>query len=466
MYSDETERKQAEETLRDSEERLNEAQRIGSVGDWEFDVENQQVYWSEQVYRLFERDPTQCPPTYEENMAYYYPEDSKKLQEQVGRAIEFGEDSDTDYHLKLPSGKSVYQHGIIRTKKDENGRVIKLYGVVEDITERKRREEEQRLQAEIAANMSEGVYLIRASDGVILYTNPRFGEIFGYGPDEMVGKHVSIVNAPTDMTPQETVDHIVGIMKQTGFWKGEIQNIKKDGTPFWCYASASLFEHPEYGEIIVSVHTEITDRKQVEEALRESEERNRILIEAAGNSGQAIAIHQDSEDVEASTIFANDAAKHITGYTDEELMNLSWFDILPSTYRDPSRERYRRRMGGENISGLFESFIFRKDGTEIPIEASSIVTKFRGKNAQVSFFRDIRERKQAEEELKQSEERYRALVESSSDAILMLDSERKIVSCNQAFLDLFGYGNNEVVVKTSSKVRASANSLRKSSFKK
>jgi len=89
-----------------------------------------------------------------------------------------------------------------------------------DIVEGKRAEEERLLQSEITANMSEGVYLIRVSDGVILYTNPRFEEIFGYGPGEMVGKYVSIVTAPTDMTPEETVDHIVGIMKQTGVWKG------------------------------------------------------------------------------------------------------------------------------------------------------------------------------------------------------------------------------------------------------
>ena len=143
--------------------------------------------------------------------------------------------------------------------------------VFRDITEHRKMEEQLRLQAEITSHLSEGVYLIRVSDGVILYTNPRFEEIFGYGPGEMVGKHVSIVNAPTEMTPEERVDQLVGIIKKTGSWRGEIQNIRKNGTPFWCYASASLYDHPEYGEIIISVHADITERKQAEEALRRSE---------------------------------------------------------------------------------------------------------------------------------------------------------------------------------------------------
>ncbi|MCK4795282.1 MAG: PAS domain S-box protein, partial [Desulfobacteraceae bacterium] len=71
-----------------------------------------------------------------------------------------------------------------------------------DITQRKRAEEALRLQSEIVANMSEGVYLVRASDGVIAYANPKFEELFGYGPGEMVGRHVSIVNAPSDESPE------------------------------------------------------------------------------------------------------------------------------------------------------------------------------------------------------------------------------------------------------------------------
>jgi PAS domain S-box-containing protein len=146
-----------------------------------------------------------------------------------------------------------------------------------DITERKRAEEELRFHGEIMGNMSEGVYLIRLSDGLIVYTNPKFERMFGYEAGEMIGKPVTIVIAPTAKSPEETAREIIGVLNRTGGWYGEINNIKKDGTPFWCYAGCSLFEHPEYGKVIVAVHTDINERKRTEEGLKNSHQQLRDL---------------------------------------------------------------------------------------------------------------------------------------------------------------------------------------------
>ncbi|KKL83129.1 hypothetical protein LCGC14_1977850, partial [marine sediment metagenome] len=144
----------------------------------------------------------------------------------------------------------------------QSGRVVALVAHSMDITDRKKKEEELRLQSEIIENMSEGVYLIKLDDGIIVFTNPAFEEMFGYNPGEIIGKNVAIVNAQTDKTPEDTREEIMGILKETGEWHGEVLNVKKDGTPFWCYANVSLFDHPEYGTVIVAVHTDITERKK------------------------------------------------------------------------------------------------------------------------------------------------------------------------------------------------------------
>jgi len=153
---------------------------------------------------------------------------------------------------------------------------VNLYGL--DITERKRAEEELRLHATIMDNVAEGIYLIGLDDLMIKWANERFARMFGYEPGEMDGKRVEVVNAPTDRTPAETRISIVDILKEAGEWHGEVKNIKRDGTHFWCYANVSLFDHPEYGKVIVSVHTDITERKRAEGALRSSLREKEVLL--------------------------------------------------------------------------------------------------------------------------------------------------------------------------------------------
>ena len=135
------------------------------------------------------------------------------------------------------------------------------------------------LQSEIVMNMAEGVQLTRTSDGVIVYANPKFEKMFGYERGKLVGKHVSILNAPSDKTPQEKAKEIIKSLEETDVWFGEIENIKKNGTHFWCRAGVSTLKHPHHGEIWVAIHEDITEKKRVEEELREYREHLEELIE-------------------------------------------------------------------------------------------------------------------------------------------------------------------------------------------
>ncbi|OGQ94991.1 MAG: hypothetical protein A2521_12805 [Deltaproteobacteria bacterium RIFOXYD12_FULL_57_12] len=147
---------------------------------------------------------------------------------------------------------------------DQQGSIVGVLFSGEDVTERRRAEEELRLQSAILNNMTEGVYLIRM-DGIIVYANLKFKEMFGYDSEELIGRHASMVNYPTEKDPEETAREILDILDKEGVWQGEIQNIRKDGTPFWSYASVSVFSHSQHGKVLVAVHSDITERKQAEE---------------------------------------------------------------------------------------------------------------------------------------------------------------------------------------------------------
>ena len=177
-----------------------------------------------------------------------------------------------------PSGETAYWQNIANPIKDANDKVVSCVEISTNITERKQAEKESLLHSEVTNNMAEGVYLISAEDGIIIWANPKFEKMFGYDAGEMNGQHAFIVNTPTEKDPQETASEIMEVLNQTGQWCGEVNNIKKDGTNLWCSANCSIFNHPEYGRVIVAVHTDITGRKRVEEQLRESEEKFRSLV--------------------------------------------------------------------------------------------------------------------------------------------------------------------------------------------
>ncbi len=149
----------------------------------------------------------------------------------------------------------------------------------EDVTNRKKVGEELQLHSEIVEHMAEGVYLIRTSDGVIVYANETFEDMFGYARGELVDKHVSIVNAPGEKSPEELAGEIIQSLNESGTWSGEIPNVKKDGTPFWCYANVSTFDDPKFGEVWISVHQDITLRKEAEKELRKHRDHLEELVQ-------------------------------------------------------------------------------------------------------------------------------------------------------------------------------------------
>lgn len=115
--------------------------------------------------------------------------------------------------------------------------------------------------SEIIANISEGINLVRASDNVIVYTNQKFDEMFGYASGELLGKHISVVNAPAGIRPKESEAGIRASLTKNGMWQGEMINLKRNGTPFLCSASISSFEHSLYGKVFLWVHADITEYK-------------------------------------------------------------------------------------------------------------------------------------------------------------------------------------------------------------
>ena len=147
------ERNRAEETLRESEKGLKEAQILGRVGSWEFNLETQKTIWSDETYRLYERNPELGPLNIGEESKFYSPEQAEKLREYMRRAIVEKKDVEYDLEAELPSRKRIYFSSRIRPVTDVQDRVVKLFGTVQDITARKQRERELEAVAVMSSSL-------------------------------------------------------------------------------------------------------------------------------------------------------------------------------------------------------------------------------------------------------------------------------------------------------------------------
>ncbi|MBF0457330.1 MAG: PAS domain S-box protein [Nitrospirae bacterium] len=253
---------------------------------------------------------------------------------------------------------------------------------IHDITASKATEEQVNLSNEILNNMSEGVLLTRASDGIIVYTNPKFEEMTGYEHNELTGRHVYVTNAPTDIDPTEKIQKIMKVISESGQWQGEIKKIKKDGTPFWCYATTSTFEHTKHGTVWVCVHTDITDRLKLEE-------RNKTILSTTMDGFWVL-------DMEGNIIQVNEAYCNMSGYTQEEMTKMRIRDI--EAIETPEEIQRRVIHIAETGGDRFEAVHKRKDGSIFDVEVS--VNFIKNDNVMFSFVRDITERKRMQEEIR------------------------------------------------------------------
>jgi len=272
-----TARKKVEEALHQSEQRLKRAQEIGRIGDWEFDIESQQIRWSDQVFELYERDLSQGPPTVEEEAAYYTPEVQKRLRKYAHQAIRKGKSFEYDFGVDLPSGKTAFMAGFMNPIRDEHGKVVKLAGTVQDITERKKAEEalreEHSFRAGIIKRAAEGLSVCHEipEHPYVNFTvwNDRMTEITGYTMDEIneQGWYQSLY--PDPETQKRAIERMERMRDGADLQAEEWTITRSDGEERVLTISTSIIETENGAVHVMALMNDITDRKRTEEELRD-----------------------------------------------------------------------------------------------------------------------------------------------------------------------------------------------------
>jgi PAS domain S-box-containing protein len=326
---------------------------------------------------------------------------------------------------------------------DNDGKTQGIIYIAQDITERRRAEEELRKSEErfrqIAESTGEWIWEVDA-DGLYTYSNPVIEKILGYKPQEIIGKqHFYDLFVP-DVRDELKKAAFETLARKESFRGFVNPNIHKNGN-IVILETGGLPILDERGNLLGyrGADTDITEQRLAKEALRESEERYRKLIEF---SPDAISIHS-----EGKIVFINVAGVKLFGALNpEQLIGKSVLDFVRPDYKEIARERIRL-MGEErkNVSPVEEKFI-KLDGSVIDVEVIAMPFTHQGKPGIQVIIRDITEHKRAEEALKQSEEKYHTLIDKSQDGVFIIQ-DGVIQFANEACARMAGYTVEEITGK-------------------
>ncbi|GAB6270871.1 MAG: hypothetical protein STSR0003_07110 [Smithella sp.] len=282
----------------------------------------------------------------------------------------------------------------------------------------------------IFMNSQTGLFRTEIETGIMLEANDSLARFAGFENREALLS--SNFNIAERYVHPDARKKMLAIIKEQGQCDNyETQFRRNDGSVIWIRLSTKLV--PDKGWL-EGVAEDITAGKLAEDALRESEEKYRILFE---NASEAIFVAQDGK-----VVFLNPTTAIVTGYSNKEFVSRPFVDFIHQDDRNMVMERYVRRLNGEDIPRRYSFRILHKNGGFRWVELDTVLINWKGRPATLNFLTDITERKRVEETLQKSEERYRSLVENADEAILVIqDGIIKFV--NTRAIESFGYSVQE-----------------------
>ena len=425
------------ETLRESEERYRLLAESIPQMLWRADVHRQTIECNHRWCEYTGQSPEEARGL--GWMKTLHPDDVAQAAEQVQAAQAASEPYQAEYRVRRASDGS-YRWHLSRAipMKDEDGSITGWFGSVTDIEDQKRAEEalkkahdelEQRVKertAELATanenlaifkqfaeSASEGFGMTHL-DGRIAYANPSMCRLFGEEkPEDVIGNNASTYS-PEDYMQRRNSEMLPALLRD-GHWHVEDTVLPRHGKPIPILQSTFLIRDESGNPFrVAAVVSDITERKRAEEALRQSRDELQAMYD--GMFDGLLIVDLESKRFAR----ANASICRILGYSEAELLSMSVMDIHPAEDVPRILERIQARAEGR-IQGHVDLSLLRKDGSLLCADVVSSRLDYDGRPSIAAFFRDITDRKRAEEALAKEHRNLKHLLQSS-------DHERQLIA--------------------------------------
>lgn len=450
------ERQQQEQARQALLERLDEAQQIARLGHWESNSETGEQFWSTTLCEIFGYDVEQFTPSIEGFKQVVHPDDLA-LVEACEQRVRNGGEYQVTHRILRSDGTLRWVHALARLQADDKGRMTRLVGTVQDITEQAEAEAELKSQRQRLASIIEGTHIgtweWNVVSGAIVF-NQRWAEITGYALEE---------NAPFDvrtwlaMIHPQDIATVKALIKRhfrgkLAYYDCQIRVRHKQGHWVWVHDRGRLESRTADGRplLMYGTHTDISDTKHQEEEIRQA----RIFLQAVLDAATGVSIV--ATDANGSINLFNSGAERLLGYSASELLGRSP-EILHVPAELQARGEELSALAGRPISG-FEVFIHnprsgeqetrqwtyvRKDGEQRTVNLT--VNAIRDAAGEIAGYlgiaTDISELHQATRALQRSESRFRGMVANLPGVVYRCrnDQDWSMVYVSAEIATLTGY---------------------------
>ena len=374
---------------------LCEIQKLASIGNWEWNIEQQILIWSDEVYRIFGFEPASFKPTVEAFEATIHPDDVKSFLNQRQTMLSEKKISCIDHRIVRPDGSIRYVQECTQLILNEQNEVCRVIGTVQDITSQKQMEEtlkdSENKYRTLFDNSLEAI-LLTAQDGSIFAANQAACYMLGMSEAEIIsGGRNAVVNL-NDSRLQSALEE----RKKNGKFRGELTYKKKDGTIFPVELSSAVFKNNHGNEMTCISVRDITERKLAEKMLQQSEERLRLSLAGAD-------LGMWDWNVESGAVTFNGRWATMLGYALNEIEpHVSvWETLLHPDDMPNVMQNLKDHFEGKTDSYTAEHRLRHKSGNWIWVLDSGRVIErdLQGKAVRAcGTHLDITERKKSEEE--------------------------------------------------------------------
>ncbi len=376
------------------------------------------------------------------NRKYMSPETAKKVYSIFNEIYRTGKPTKAlDWELIRKDGKIFTVETSISLMRNQKNEPIGFQGILRDITERKIIEEALQQSEEkhrgILENLDDGYYETDL-EGNFTFFNDALCKIFGYSSTELLNSsYKQLMEKETTKNVFKAFNQVYKTGKSLKLAEGDL--IRKDGARINIEASVSLITDAKGNPIgFRGIQRDVTQRKETEIALRVSEEKHRTILETIQEGYYEV-------DLEGNLTFFNESFRKMFGYPREEMMGLNYREYTSKQIAKRVFETFNTTFRTGIPSLAFDWEFFRKDGTKWILEASVSLIKDMNGNP-IGFrglLRDITSRKEEQKALRESEARYRSLVDTSPDAIVLTNIDGKILKLNQQAANMAGVSSTK-----------------------